>query len=278
LTGYKFTKTEREKITDFFFGSLLESFPLAASASLTQIFYKHLFEVALILELRTSEKPKLLDVGGGMGVNAIILSYLFGYECTVIDRYFEFLPEHNREVGDKFAVSERLRHFGVDVCEQNFTEVGFPYSSESFHVITCFDVIEHFNFSPKKLISEMAAMLKTSGNLLIGTPNQVHLYNRIKALLGKNTWEDFEYFYSAKHFYGHIREFTPGEFETVMSREPSLKFNKLFFSNYPIESKKTFLNAKFGHLPATAIRRLVMMVNYVVPNLNYYMVAVSTKS
>jgi SAM-dependent methyltransferase len=271
-----------KRIEEFFFGPLLASFPERAFPELAGNFHKHLFEVSLILRTQTggngpAEKPNLLDVGGGMGINAILLSRLFGYECTVIDRYIEFLPEHKRVVGDKFGVAGRLKRFGVHVCERNFIEEGFPYSAGTFRVITCFDVVEHFNFSPKKLVTEMAMMLRASGTLLIGTPNQAHLYNRLKALIGKNTWEDFEYFYSAEHFFGHIREFIPDELEAVITREPFLSFREIVFSNYPVESRKKWLDSKIGAIPACLARTCVKILTNLFPRLNYYMVAISTK-
>ena len=40
---------------------------------------------------------------------------------------------------------------------------------------------------------------------------------RIKSLLGKNTWEDYDYYMSCDHFFGHIRELTLSEFKDLFS-------------------------------------------------------------
>lgn len=269
------------EVKEFYFGSLMKSFPERAEAELSNNFSKHLSEINVILQMtredKTDHKISFLDIGGGLGINAMILSQLFDYDCSVIDRYTEFSPEHKRVVGDKFGVTKRLEQFNVNVCERNFIEEGFPYLPGTFDIISNFDVIEHFNFSPRKFISDISSLLKPSGFFVLGTPNQAHLYNRVKAALGKNTWEDFEYYYSADHFFGHIREYVPSELELIIRREPTLDFVEIVYSNYPFEDRREWLKGRIGYLPALVLRTLVNSVVYMFPKLNYYMIAIAKK-
>lgn len=270
----------QEKIKQFYFGPLINSFSKEARFSLEEPFPKQLVEISAILKVGSSlpHPPSLLDVGGGVGVNAAVLKQVFGYNCTVIDRLVEFSPEHNRVMGDAKTVVSRLENFGVRVTEHDFVKDGFPFKPATFDMITCFNVIEHFNFSPKDVISGMAKMLKPGGVLLLSTPNQAHLYNRVKLLSGKNVWEDFEYYYSAVNFWGHVREFLPNELECLMSREETLTFDRIIFSNYPVEDKINRLRARIGYVPSELLRLLIDLVVMVAPKLNYYMIAIAHKN
>lgn len=268
-------ESNEKKIKDFYFGTLVNAFPKDARKHLADSFHKHLFEVLSVLGASegSSSPPSFLDVGAGAGVNAIILHQVFGYRCTVVDRFLEFSPAFKREVGDSTSVVSRLKGFGVHTFQHDFISKGFPFSKAAFDIITCFDVIEHFNFSPKKVISDIANLLKPGGVFLVGTPNQAHLYNRVKLFCGRNVWEDFDYYYSAENFFGHIREYIPAELETLVSREPALAFEHLAYSNYPVESRIKRLQSKVGNIPANLLHWIIRAVVYLMPKLNYYMIA-----
>ena len=287
-----FNQTIKDRIKDFYFGELMAAFPEKAHDTIKAEYHKHLFELSLILRTGTAGhfpahktnggQPenvarRLLDIGGGLGINAIILTKLFGYQCTVVDRLEEFRTEHQRVVGDKKALVERLARFGVQVDEVNFMQHSFPYPTGSFSVITCFSVIEHLLESPRKLIARAAELLGPSGILIVGTPNQVHLYNRIKVVFGKNTWEDFDYYYSAKAFYGHIRELIPEELAQMVSRDPGLKFCGIVYSNYPLDDHRPELVEKYGSVLTWIFFKTLSFLTLLFPKLNYDMVAIAQK-
>lgn len=271
---------KQDKIKEFYFGPLINSFPKAAKPSLEEPYLKHLFEVSAIIDAASgiASQPTVLDVGGGAGVNAAILQQVFGFKCSVIDRLVEFSPEHRRVMGDKNSVVSRLNDFGVSMFEHNFVKDGFPFEPGSFDVVTCFDVIEHFNFSPKDVISSMAKLLKPGGVLLLGTPNQAHLYNRFKLLCGKNVWEDFDYYYSAENFFGHIREFLPFELISLVKREPQLIYNRILYSNYPVKNRINKIQGFAGGIAAMVMKAIIDVVVFIAPKLNYYMIASARRS
>ena len=72
----------------------------------------------------------------------------------------------------------------------------------------------------------MLKSLKVGGNILVGTPNQAHIFNRIKLLMGKNVWEDFEYcginFIQSFHS-GSAKIFSYNQFHFVNYNHLSLK-------------------------------------------------------
>ena len=96
-------KSKIKEIENFYMGDLLKTFDNASYRTL-QVFYKHLTEIDLILENcknlgKDFNKIELLDIGGGLGINCIILKKIFGINTTVIDRLDEFDEKHNRATG-----------------------------------------------------------------------------------------------------------------------------------------------------------------------------------
>jgi len=101
--------------------------------------------------------------------------------------------------------------------------------------------------------------------MLIGTPNQAHIFNRIKLLFGKNIWEDFDYWFNNKIFYGHVRELTTNE---LISIPLSMGLNniKIYSSSYPL----------IYRLKSVTIYKIL---NYIFSsiNLNYYNLVIAQK-
>lgn len=60
---------------------------------------------------------------------------------------------------------------------------------KNYDLIIMVEVIEHL-FDPEKAISRFLPLLKPDGKILISTPNFVHLYNRLKVLLGILEYEE----------------------------------------------------------------------------------------
>jgi len=263
------------KIKKFYYNEFVKAFDGAAFQTLDTNYYKHVFELSVILNSASKIKKKeirVLDIGGGIGSNLAILSRVFKCKCVLIDRLEEFSPEHNRILGDYNALIKRLNNYDVEVFKHDFISDGFPFDDGSFDIVTCFDVIEHFNFSPAKFITNTSRLLNKDGYLIVGTPNQAHIINRIKILFGKNIWEDFEYYYnSGDCFYGHVRELTADELRETIHREDNLKYEGIYYSSYPLKRK---LQNK-SKIIVKIISFIAKLIFKIFPKLNYYMVAVA---
>ncbi|OFZ53960.1 MAG: hypothetical protein A2428_16300 [Bdellovibrionales bacterium RIFOXYC1_FULL_54_43] len=274
------TSDDRKKMEEFLNGLFLESFPVAGRPVVASFFRKHIFELQQILKVartKSTPRPKFLDIGCGVGVNACVLSQVFGFEVFVADRLDEFAPELKREVGDADGVIRRWEQFGVKGIRQNFIQDGFPKEWQgTFDIVTTFDVIEHFTFSPLPFLRSSRELLNSGGTLMVGTPNQVHLYNRLKSLVGKNTWEDFQYFIDCDTFYGHVREFTPRELREMILRT-KLDNIDVAFSSYPIADRQAALASKIGKLPATLASSALNALFSLNPNWHYYMIGFGTR-
>lgn len=269
-----------QALKTFYESELIPSFPERSHGQLRHDFPKHAFEVGLLVQAMKGRpgRKTVLDVGAGAGINAIILSKFCGFQSYVIDRYDEFNETLDRSVGCERSIAQNLKSFGVAVVKRDFVKDGFHFDPGFFDAIGCFDVVEHFTFSPVQVLSSMASLLKPGGALLIGTPNQVHLVNRIKAFFGKNTWEDFEYYLTSETFYGHVRELTPAELAGLLGRVNGVKFSHLSFSDYPFHSRLKSMPSGGLRLLLTTLLSLYGLVTWLVPNLKYYMVGVAHRT
>jgi len=80
-------------------------------------------------------------------------------------------------------------------CDAHF----LPFKEDTFDVITSFETIEHLN-TPEKFLSELKRICKSSGVIIISTPNKLY----------KNVWVRNINPY-------HIREYTIEEFKSLLS-------------------------------------------------------------
>lgn len=270
-----YSKKLSSEFNSIFDKDLLGLFPERSHAGIKNNKGKYKFElerIAAALDSRIPEKvPAILDVGCGFGVNLIMSKLLWEVDTFGLDRFDEFNDIHDREVGSRSVVIDRMRSIGVSVKELDIVSHPFDFEPHKFDVITNFDVIEHFPFSPMPFLKKMFDSLPLGGTLLVGTPNQVHLRNRLRCLCGKNTWEDFDYYIKSDTFYGHVREFTPDEFKLIC--ESLAQKVSIHYSTYPLLYTASIARNPFVKLFFKLSHHLIG--NF--PKLNYYMIGAVVK-
>ncbi|MCZ6719710.1 MAG: class I SAM-dependent methyltransferase [Gammaproteobacteria bacterium] len=97
----------------------------------------------------------------------------------------------------------------------------FPFPDDSFDVVTCCQVLEHFVGSSLGTMAEIKRVLHPGGILEVDVPNVVCFRNRSRILRGKNITFDYKkhylyeesVLYKGHSFYPmrHNREFTRDE-------------------------------------------------------------------
>jgi SAM-dependent methyltransferase len=157
-----------------------------------------------------NQTPRLLDVGAQFGALAIYAMQL-GCRAAALD-YGMYAKAFREAVVDR----------GVNYYESDLGREPLPFADNSFDFATYTDVIEHHEFSPKRVLAEIHRVLVPGGRLILATPNHASLYNRIKLCFGGSVNDEFDYFFNttaeAKTYPGHHREFTRAEIRSALEQ------------------------------------------------------------
>src|ERR1039457_5396419 len=145
-------------------------------------------------------KPRLLDIGSQIG-SLPLYAVRLGIESTALDNA-DIAPDCGRI----------LREYGVDYRVGDIGRDRLPFADESFDFVTYMDVIEHHEYSPKRVLLEVWRVLAPGGCVIVTTPNHASIYNRFSLLQGQSVNDSFEYFFETSKdqcvYLGHHREYT----------------------------------------------------------------------
>lgn len=140
------------------------------------------------------------DIGAGWGAFSCTVKGL-GYRSTMIDDFRD--SGFYSESDPRYKMQQ---HFGVDVVSRDVIADGLNMPDNSLDVVGCFDSMEHWHNSPKKLFAEIMRALKPGGRFVLGVPNCVNLRKRFSTLIGTARWTDMNDWYEQPVFRGHVRE------------------------------------------------------------------------
>lgn len=160
---------------------------------------RHVFNVQLAI-LDVQPGAAICDIGGGWGSFSSICAGL-GYRSILIDDF--------RDQG--FFTRDDLRyqmqrHYGVQQVSRDVVAQGIDFAPNSIDVFTCFDSMEHWHNSPKRLFAQVVNALKPGGRFVLACPNCLNLRKRISTLLGTARWTAMHDWYEQEVFRGHVRE------------------------------------------------------------------------
>lgn len=122
---------------------------------------------------------RVLEISSFLGVVDIALAKI-GFEVYTYD-----IPEFQKNS----KLNELYQKYNVHPSSGYLKDVwqnGLPYPDNHFDAVILSEVIEHLNFNPLPVLQEINRILKKDGILYVTTPNQVHLINRIKIILGRS--------------------------------------------------------------------------------------------
>ncbi|MFZ3200706.1 MAG: class I SAM-dependent methyltransferase [Candidatus Acidiferrales bacterium] len=154
--------------------------------------------------------PRVLDIGAQIGSFAL-LAAKHGCRISALDYAF---------YADIYA--KITAGHGVDYRACDLASEPLPYKDCSFDFVTYTDVIEHHAFSPRPVLREIYRVLAPGGRVIILTPNQASIYNRLTLLFGGSIYGDFDHFFDTgadgSIYLGHHHEFTRAELSAALER------------------------------------------------------------
>jgi SAM-dependent methyltransferase len=84
------------------------------------------------------------------------------------------------------------QRLGVPVCQIHLERDPLPFADGSFDCVVFSEVIEHLVYSPLPPLREMRRVLVPGGNLILTTPNDLYLRNRLRALGRLLRWQSLD--------------------------------------------------------------------------------------
>jgi 2-polyprenyl-3-methyl-5-hydroxy-6-metoxy-1,4-benzoquinol methylase len=162
---------------------------------------------------------KIRDVGTYPGHFQYCLSQL-GYDVYGIDLDPDRIPEAIRNV--KFKVKK------CDIEKDRF-----PFEDSFFDCVLFLEIIEHLRINPLHCLREISRKTKVGGCLILSTPNLFSLENRIRMVLGKETFENpyslFNKLETLGHS-GHIRLYSVNEITQLLQLN-NFKVNAVYYTD-----------------------------------------------
>jgi ubiquinone/menaquinone biosynthesis C-methylase UbiE len=237
-------------------------------------FGKHLLELKWILK-NCGNNGRILDVGGGLGVNLITLKSINkNLDVYLIDKLEEYEGTNSLEnpMGSADAGKRILREHEVNLIMEDFWYVKkLPFESGFFDIVTCFDVIEHFPENPLSLLKEMKRILKKDGALIMCAPNLLSTARRGRLMLGMHPYMHFDLWMAEKYdkYYGHYREYTRKEYQVLLERSGFSQI-KTFMISEPTRTKafNSYHHKKYRNFSLPAIGLwLIYLIEIIFPGL-----------
>lgn len=157
------------------------------------------------------EGKTVLDLGGGIGSLSACLHASFGGVYDVADYY----------VPDAQALA-RVPGFGIRAfthCDLTQPPVLQEVTGGPYDLILYVEVLEHLFINPRVVFRAMRERLGRPGRLLIATPNQARLTNRLRLSVGRSIRDGDVFSAQGNADNGHVIEYTKADLAAVLRQE-----------------------------------------------------------
>jgi SAM-dependent methyltransferase len=180
--------------------------------------HKRLWKSLQIISEMVNGPANILEIGAmPYFFTALIRQFLPSCDITGVNISGNVWPEKThhplkpKEIKVQFGQIPKVETF--DIYLFNVERDRFPFSSNSFDIVLCMEVIEHLVYSPTHMLAEIHRVLKDGGLLFLTTPNAVDVRKTLSILLNRS----INFRYSGYSVYGrHNREFISGELRLLL--------------------------------------------------------------
>lgn len=171
--------------------------------------------VSLIISLAqsvlgSSVSGEALEVGSGYGF------LLFPMALFLPRLQWSAVDHPGRSFLRRDAYFRTFREYNCQFVALDILREPLPFPDAHFQLVTFSEVLEHLPVERVNFVlSELARVVCCGGVLIMSSPNQASLENRLRLFRGRSILEMPA---SSDGVFGHIRLYTPSEIESAMSR------------------------------------------------------------
>ena len=153
-----------------------------------------------------------LEVGSGYG-------FLLFPMALLLPQFRWLAVDHpGRKYEHLEAFTKSFRDYNCQFVASDIVQEPLPFPDAHFVVVTFSEVLEHL--PPERLnfvLCELARVVRPGGILIMSSPNQASLENRLRLLKGRSILAMPDELYG-KGVFGHIRLYTTAEMESAVCK------------------------------------------------------------
>jgi SAM-dependent methyltransferase len=170
--------------------------------------------ISLAQKFLSGEPPEEgLELGCGYGY------LLFPLAKLVPKIHWTGVEHPSRPHFQKAAFLQAVREANCELVGADFVHEPLPFRDAHFSVITFSETLEHLPVERLGFIlGEMERVLRPGGILIVSSPNQASLENRIRLFKGVSILDIPNRSAYAKGTFGHIRVYTHAEMQSIMTQ------------------------------------------------------------
>src|SRR5262245_53265198 len=184
--------------------------PLLAHATAAKIVALDRLVRRLDPGVRLGPRTRVLDVGVGRGRVLALLGALGAGCLSGLDDFGD--PTY----GGPAAMVAHLAARGVRAGAHDASAAPWPLPDAAYDLVVSFDTLEHLHQSPRALLGEARRVLAPGGIIVLGLPNAVALYQRLRVVAGRTNYPRFAVWWDQVPWRGHVRESAPGELTRML--------------------------------------------------------------
>jgi ubiquinone/menaquinone biosynthesis C-methylase UbiE len=154
-----------------------------------------------------------LEVGSGYGYLLFSLATLMpGVRWSAVDH-----PKRDYVESESYLGT--FREYNCSLVTRDITREPLPFPDRHFTLVTFSEVLEHLPIERVNFVlSEIARVVQPGGVLIVSSPNQASLENRLRLLRGGSILDMPDEMGYAQGTFGHIRLYTVAEACAAMSK------------------------------------------------------------
>lgn len=186
---------------------------------------RYYYLLQLIENFGDGKKGNILDLGANPYHLSRCLKKL-GYDISAI----------NYDFG---SIEQAAEKTGIVIKTADLSQGKIPVADNIFDYVLFSETLEHFNFHPEKIMSEVYRCLKPGGKIILTTPNLARLNNRIKLFFGKSIHQSLEKTNSIEI---HHREFTAAELISLL-KQSNFSISAVSYVDFGYPGSNVFIKA-----------------------------------